>query len=66
MVHVVQTCYGRETHVIVRVPAVIRTFVDALGRECLALRFRRHRAAVTRDWAVEWQWSGRITHALNT
>ena len=44
----------------------LKTQLDALRRECLALRFRRHRAAVTRDWAVEWQWSGSGVAALRT
>jgi len=32
-IHVVKTCNTLETHVIIRVPAVIKTWGDALRRE---------------------------------
>ena len=35
--HVVKTCNTRETHVISRVPAVIKTWLDAVRRESLAV-----------------------------
>ena len=35
--HVVKTCNTRETHVIIRVPAVIKTWGDALRRERLGV-----------------------------
>ena len=35
VVHVVKTCNTRETHVIIRVPAVIKTWGDAVRRESL-------------------------------
>ena len=35
--HVVKTCNTRETHVIIRVPAVIKTWGDAVRRESLAV-----------------------------
>ena len=35
--HVVQTCNTRETHVIIRVPAVIKTWGDAVRRGSLGV-----------------------------
>ena len=35
--HVVKTCNTRETHAIIRVPAVIKTWVDAVIRESLGV-----------------------------
>ena len=35
--HVVKTCNTRETHVIIRVPAVIKTWGDAVRRESLGI-----------------------------
>ena len=35
--HVVKTCNTRETHVIIRVPAVIKTWGDAVRRESLGV-----------------------------
>ena len=36
--HVVKTCNIRETHVIIRVPTVIKTWGDAIRRESLGVR----------------------------
>ncbi|KAH3801622.1 hypothetical protein DPMN_155279 [Dreissena polymorpha] len=36
VIHVVMTCNTRESHVIIRVPAVIKTLEDAVRRESLA------------------------------
>ena len=35
--HVVKTCNTRDTHVIIRVPAVIKTWMDAVRRESLGV-----------------------------
>ena len=35
--HVVKTCNTRETHVIIRVPTVIKTWGDAVRRESLGV-----------------------------